>query len=216
MTIGEKIYSLRKKHNLSQEELANELNVSRQTVSKWELGESCPDFDKIVPLCELFEISTEELLRDKKIEEKTDTTINNSNKVDVVKAVLICVSIFFYFLAIISTIVLEEVARLNDGLVAASFLTLSAIGTVILIFTLLTRKSKKEQPEETQKEKKEKNPVLKATLSIFSLVTTCVYLLVSFLTMAWHITWIIWIVYAIGVEVIKLIFCLKGVNAYEE
>ena len=50
MKIGEKIYSLRKKHNLSQEELANELNVSRQTVSKWEVGESCPDFDKIVPL----------------------------------------------------------------------------------------------------------------------------------------------------------------------
>lgn len=40
MKINEKIYSLRKKHNLSQEELANELNVSRQTVSKWELGGS--------------------------------------------------------------------------------------------------------------------------------------------------------------------------------
>ena len=218
MTIGEKIYSLRKKHNLSQEELANELNVSRQTISKWELGESCPDFDKIVPLCELFDISTEELLRDKKIEEKNTNTTNVNNNVDILKAILICVSIFFYFMAVISTIVLSEVAHLNDGLTAAAFLTLSAIGTIILIFTLLTRKSKKqqiiEQKEEIQKE--EKNPILKSVLSIFSLVTTCIYLLVSFITMAWHITWIIWIIYAIGVEIIKLIFSLKEGKQNEE
>ena len=212
MKIGEKIYSLRKKHNLSQEELANELNVSRQTISKWEVGESCPDFDKIVPLCELFNISTEELLRDKKIEEKIDNC-NTNDKVDIVKAVLICVSIFCYFLAIISTIVLEEVVRLNDGLVAASFLMLSGIGTIILIFTLLTRKSKKEVKE--VEKTKEKNPVFSATISIFTLVTTCIYLLVSFLTMAWHLTWIIWLVYIIGIEIIKLVFSLKGVNVDE-
>lgn len=214
MKIGEKIYSLRKKHNLSQEELANELNVSRQTVSKWEVGESCPDFDKIVPLCDLFGISTEELLRDKKIEEKKDTKDNN-DKVDIVKAVLICISIFFYFLAIMSTIILEEVAHVNDGIVASIFLLLSAIATILLIFTFLTRKSKKESRVEKIEEEKN-NPMLKPIISIFSLVTTCIYLLVSFLTMAWHITWIIWIVYAIGVEVIKLIFSLKGVNKDEE
>ena len=213
MKIGEKIYSLRKKHNLSQEELANELNVSRQTVSKWEVGESCPDFDKIVPLCELFGISTEELLRDKKIEEKTEE--KQEKKVDIVKAVLICISIFFYFLAIISTIVLEEVVHLNDGLVASSFLMLSAIGTIILIFTLLKKKKKKESRVEKIEEEK-KNPMLKPVISIFSLTTVCVYLLVSFITMAWHITWIIWIVYAIGVEVIKLIFSLKGDDTDEK
>ena len=213
MKIGEKIYSLRKKHNLSQEELANELNVSRQTVSKWEVGESCPDFDKIVPLCELFGISTEELLRDKKIEEKKEE--KQEKKVDIVKAVLICIAIFFYFLAVISTIVLEEVVHLNDGLVASSFLMLSAIGTIILIFTFLTRRSKKESRVEKIEEEK-KNPMLKPVISIFSLATTCIYLLVSFITMAWHITWIIWIVYAIGVEVIKLIFSLKGVSVNEK
>ncbi len=213
MKIGEKIYSLRKKHNLSQEELANELNVSRQTVSKWEVGESCPDFDKIVPLCELFGISTEELLRDKKIEEKKEE--KQEKKVDIVKAVLICIAIFFYFLAVISTIVLEEVVHLNDGLVASSFLMLSAIGTIILIFTFLTRRSKKESRVEKIEEEK-KNPMLKPVISIFSLATTCIYLLVSFITMAWHITWIIWIVYAIGVEVIKLIFSLKGVDTDEK
>lgn len=213
MKIGEKIYSLRKKYNLSQEELANELNVSRQTVSKWEVGESCPDFDKIVPLCELFGISTEELLRDKKIEEKEETP--TEKKVDVVKAVLICISIFIYFLAIISVIVLEDVANVNEGISAASFLTLNGIATVILVFTLMTRKNKTEKKVEEIKLKKE-NTLQKSVISIAGLIATITYLLVSFLTMAWHITWIIWLVYAVVIEIIKLIFSLKGKEENEE
>ena len=213
MKIGEKIYSLRKKYNLSQEELANELNVSRQTVSKWEVGESCPDFDKIVPLCELFGISTEELLRDKKIEEKEETP--TEKKVDVVKAVLICISIFIYFLAIISVIVLDDVANVNEGISAASFLTLNGIATVILVFTLMTRKNKTEKKVEEIKLKKE-NTLQKSVISIAGLIATITYLLVSFLTMAWHITWIIWLVYAVVIEIIKLIFSLKGKEENED
>ena len=52
MTIGERLLKLRKERNLSQEELANVLDVSRQTISKWETDQTTPDFDKIVPLCE--------------------------------------------------------------------------------------------------------------------------------------------------------------------
>ena len=62
MTLGERLTCLRKQKNLSQEEVANQLNVSRQTVSKWELDQSLPDFDKIMPICNLYEISSEELL----------------------------------------------------------------------------------------------------------------------------------------------------------
>ena len=47
MNIGEKLYELRKEKNLSQEEVAEKLNVSRQTVSKWETNQTTPDFDKI-------------------------------------------------------------------------------------------------------------------------------------------------------------------------
>lgn len=61
MKLGEKLYELRKEKNLSQEEVANILNVSRQTVSKWETGGTTPDFDKIVPLCNLYGITTDEL-----------------------------------------------------------------------------------------------------------------------------------------------------------
>lgn len=68
MNIGEKLYELRKEKNLSQEEVAERLNVSRQTVSKWETNQTTPDFDKIIPLCELFGITSEELLTGKKQE----------------------------------------------------------------------------------------------------------------------------------------------------
>lgn len=61
MELGEKLLELRRKKGMSQEQVANVLNVSRQTVSKWETGQSYPDFDKLVPLSELYQISLDEL-----------------------------------------------------------------------------------------------------------------------------------------------------------
>jgi|SRR5690554_1947453 len=63
MTLGENINSLRKKQGMSQEQLAYELNVSRQSISKWELGESVPELEKIVALAKLFSVSTDELIK---------------------------------------------------------------------------------------------------------------------------------------------------------
>ncbi len=65
MTIGEKITALRNRSNLSQEALADHLAVSRQSVSKWEMGQAQPQIDKVIQLCELFQVSTDELLLDK-------------------------------------------------------------------------------------------------------------------------------------------------------
>jgi len=64
MNFGEKIYRLRKEKRMSQEELAAQLDVSRQSISKWELGESMPDTENIVQLSRLFEVSTDFLLKD--------------------------------------------------------------------------------------------------------------------------------------------------------
>ena len=65
MTIGEKILNLRTAANISQEQLAEKISVSRQSVSKWEMNQALPQIDKVLQLCELFEISTDELLHDK-------------------------------------------------------------------------------------------------------------------------------------------------------
>lgn len=65
MVIGEKILQLRMSKNISQEQLAEALDVSRQTVSKWEMGQALPKIDKVLQLAEIFGVSTDELLQDK-------------------------------------------------------------------------------------------------------------------------------------------------------
>ena len=62
MEFGNRLYELRKQKGLSQEELANRLEVTRQTVSKWEAGDSTPDMEKLAALGALFEISLDELV----------------------------------------------------------------------------------------------------------------------------------------------------------
>ena len=64
MILADKIIENRKKNGWSQEELAEKLGVSRQSVSKWEGAQSVPDMKKIVQLAELFGVSTDYLLRD--------------------------------------------------------------------------------------------------------------------------------------------------------
>ncbi len=64
MTLGEKIQQLRKASGISQEQLAEQLEVSRQSVSKWERDEALPDIGKIVLLSQLFSVSTDQLLKD--------------------------------------------------------------------------------------------------------------------------------------------------------
>lgn len=61
MKLGQKIAELRKKSGLSQETLAEKMNVSRQAVSKWESNQSIPDIEKIVDLSELFGVTTDYL-----------------------------------------------------------------------------------------------------------------------------------------------------------
>lgn len=56
MTFGEKLQKLRRESNLSQEKLAEQINVSRQAVSKWELGTAAPDVDNVVRLSKFFQV----------------------------------------------------------------------------------------------------------------------------------------------------------------
>ena len=71
MEFNNKLYELRKQKGFSQEELANRLNVSRQTVSKWEVGDSTPDMEKLIAMSDLFGISLDELVLDKSPEPAT-------------------------------------------------------------------------------------------------------------------------------------------------
>ncbi len=70
MILADKIMQLRKKNGWSQEELASKLGVSRQSVSKWESAMSIPDLDKILVMSEIFEVSTDYLLKDSLVQEE--------------------------------------------------------------------------------------------------------------------------------------------------
>ncbi len=64
MTLGEKLLYLRKTKGLSQEQLASEITVSRQAISKWELGESIPDTENVIQLTKLFNVTADFLLNE--------------------------------------------------------------------------------------------------------------------------------------------------------
>lgn len=64
MIFADKLIRLRKQAGLSQEELASELNISRQSVYKWEQAQSIPDLDKIIQLSTFFNVSTDYLIKD--------------------------------------------------------------------------------------------------------------------------------------------------------
>jgi transcriptional regulator with XRE-family HTH domain len=78
--LGEKIHRLRKSKGLSQEALAGQLTVSRQAVSKWELGESVPDTENVVQLSKIFGVSTDYLLNDEYESDKDIPAVKESAK----------------------------------------------------------------------------------------------------------------------------------------
>ena len=86
MILADKITALRKKAGWSQEELAEQLGVTRQSVSKWEGAQSVPDMDKVVQMSGLFGVTTDFLLKDE-LSEEEDYTRENKAKSPVIGAV---------------------------------------------------------------------------------------------------------------------------------
>lgn len=75
--LGENIKTLRKKKGYSQETMAQQLNIVRQTVSKWEKGISVPDADMLTKIADLFEVTVEDLLGDNNVKDKeVDANVN--------------------------------------------------------------------------------------------------------------------------------------------
>ena len=92
MILADKIMNLRKQQGMSQEELAHQLGISRQSVSKWESGASIPDLDKILKLSDLFGVSTDYLLKDE-LEEVTFSESNSTSDDNIDSEIVKSVSI---------------------------------------------------------------------------------------------------------------------------
>lgn len=82
MTIetANRLYELRKKHGLSQEELAEKLGVSRQAVSKWERSEASPDTDNLISLAKIYGLTLDELVFGQRQEEQKEEASNNQEE----------------------------------------------------------------------------------------------------------------------------------------
>lgn len=209
MKLGERLLNLRKAKHLSQEEVADKLNVTRQTVSKWETDQSTPDFDKIVPLCKLYGITSDELLTgDKPQINAEESSLKQDNKVNKIKrAKGISISILLYFVSVIWIMMAIPVLMMNPIVASAIFLIIIGVATAYIVYTCSMFKVDKTKEEE---KKSKKNKLFKQIEDICALIILIIYLLISFITFAWHITWIIWIIYALIMEIIKLVLTLKG------
>lgn len=214
MDLGERLFELRKSKNLTQDEVAEKLKVTRQTVSKWETNQSTPDFDKIVPLCELFEIGVEELLTGKKPEETQEEEQKVENNVEKVltkqevkeeSAKVVSSSIFIYIVAIAFLMIAIPVQHANPVVATSVFLLLIGWATARIIRNYMSMPKFEKTKEERKQEK-----VIKQIKGIIGSICVAIYFIVSFVTMAWHITWIIFIIDGLICQVVKLIFMLKG------
>ena len=190
MNLGEKLFELRKAKNLTQDEVAEKLNVTRQTVSKWETNQSTPDFDKIVPISELFEIGVEELLTGKLKEEKQ---LEKEEKVLTKQE------------AVALIMILVPVKHVNPIVASSIFLILIGWATARIIKNYMSMP----KFEKTKEEKKEEK-IIKQINGIIGSICVALYFIVSFTTMAWHVTWVIFIINGLICQVVKLIFMLKG------
>ena len=79
MNFNEKLIELRKSKGLSQDELGNALGVSRQTISKWELAQSYPDFQRLVLLSDYFGLSLDALVKDIDVQDVRDKNLMKNN-----------------------------------------------------------------------------------------------------------------------------------------
>jgi transcriptional regulator with XRE-family HTH domain len=126
MNIGEKIQQLRKANNLSQEQLAVQLEVSRQAVSKWELNESTPDTDKIILISRIFSVSTDYLLLENpEVANVTETEVRLSNDLQRSKSMTIA-ALFISFLGLIVSFY-SEFNFVNFGFIIGMSIQVGAV-----------------------------------------------------------------------------------------
>lgn len=132
-TLGERLYILRENHKMSQDELAEELNVSRQTISNWENDKVKLDVVKAAEICRLYDISMDELFLDRESSSNTSQPKKRSN----IRLVVMIVSLVISLLLIIVGIICLSTAKGNE---VSSTITLgeSAIWSIAILGGIAT------------------------------------------------------------------------------
>lgn len=104
MDLGKKILELRKKENLSQEQLAEKMNVTRQTISKWELDETTPDIKQAKELSKIFKVSLDDLT-DNDVKSILVEKVSNTEKLaGIIIKILKALGIIFLVILVIDVV----------------------------------------------------------------------------------------------------------------
>ena len=130
MTFGQKLQQLRRARGLSQEDLAQQLSVTRQTISKWELDQSTPDLPYLAAISEFFGVSTDYLIKETSSAEETTCGVAPSACIDTPTS-----KFKLFFLMILSGLIGYLMAREGIGFVLALICIVVFYGAVILIYT---------------------------------------------------------------------------------
>lgn len=111
MDFSEKLLTLRKANNLTQEQLAEKLEVSRQSVSKWESGQAAPELEKIIAMSAIFNVTTDYLLKSSEIDDLSVKTemlekqqqsmlIREQKQQQILGCVMYAIAIYLIFFAV--------------------------------------------------------------------------------------------------------------------
>lgn len=148
MNFSEKLLTLRKANNLTQEQLAEKLDVSRQSISKWESGQATPELEKIVVMSALFDVTTDYLLKSSEIDDLSVKTemlekqqqmmlVREQNQRQILGCVMYALAVYIIFSSVyfIGHFYFEI---WNPSVIFAEFL----IATAIIIFICVKKFSK--------------------------------------------------------------------------
>jgi len=135
MTLGEKIYQLRKQKELSQETLAEQLAISRQAVSKWELGESMPDIENIVQLSKVFNVSTDYLLNNN-LTTLTNTTKDKKGVKRDERFVILMVTLAIIFKVLVIGALFAVIKTFLGTIFGIIFLIIAFFGATLIIIPM--------------------------------------------------------------------------------
>lgn len=153
MNIGERIYELRRKNSMSQEDLAEKMNVSRQSISKWESSQSVPEVERIVQLSNIFNVSTDWILKcENSKKQKSQSNKNNLKSVQTVSTAL------NYTGFVIGTFILFE----KQAVWAVAVPIVFSILSLAIYFAVYS------DSENTDEKKQSLNTFIKLNIFIFS------------------------------------------------
>lgn len=224
-TIGCNICRLRKQNNMSQEQVAELMNVSRQSVSKWERDETLPDIYNLEALSRIFSVSIDSLV---KSDESSSSTSTPSSAIILTKAqledremliskanILMIVAIVIYIITVFGIAFLSDMISLSGSTMGLIFGIGAALGTGLIIYSGTIRtKSKRlyggaDTGGEDDENEKLQNSIDGGTgVYVLRTLAVIVFLYLGFFKGLWHPGWMVFILSELLVRLYYGIFAM--------